>query len=278
MKKTLLFLALLMMIVSSVYAGPSAMMEAVGLGKGKTSVTVFYSGNRQSGNYNTSSSYAGDDSNADTYLFDSGGAGLRINYGLLDNIDIYISYVNDKVKDDEFIGSLNYPGGVSTDSSKMLFGSSSSCGLKYAFIKGPLDIALYIDYESSVYRFEYGYTAWVVPPTPFITDIDHSRTSYSLGMIMSSQLNFLTPYIGVGYRSFNVEEKTQDLDIKVSGTAWTANIGFKWHIFNGLSLYIDESVENQMWSKGIDEAHHSITFDDRSGQTSSFSCGLQAVL
>jgi len=228
MKKTLLVLAVIMLVASASFADVSFMV-APGVGQGKWAAMGMYATNHQGATANIQT--------ADPQRFDATSLGIKGTYGLTDSWDLMGAYSMDtlaSLKDlDDVIPGI-----------KQTSGSTIGLGAKYSIAKAsemfPVDSAVMVGYQQSTVGIK----------SDVAKEVGVTQTTMAIAGIFSKSMGMCTPYGGVAYKILSKNSGKAfgqgTLDSQ-GGTGLMWNLGVWIGIAKDQAVAIEYNTENQKW-------------------------------
>jgi len=234
MKKTILVLALIVAFAASSFASVS-FLTATGVGEGKCALLGLYAATHN-GDLGGQPDVGG--------AMDATSIGVRIEYGLMKDVDILAAYSMDNLI------NINDFGDPYTLAVKQIAGSTTDLGIKYTFAKDGdkiwgmtalMDMAVAGGIETS--------TATIKAEGEGSIDIGGS--SMSLGAIFSKKMGMFIPYGAIAYKSLTANNGRDPqtgvwLD-PVSGVGLALNIGMYIGVAANQAIAIEYNTENQSY-------------------------------
>jgi len=249
MKKVILFIFVILAIPYSSFPSVSFLWDAKPIGAGNISLYSFQ--------YENGVVSADELRGESVYVFPSQGPAIGIRYGLNEKSDILICYISDTMTTNILPGAFAFNTPISVNYATQLSGGTSSITLKRNILstqENPiLDASLVLAYEYSSYVIEYETTFWVMPPVTRKETIGYSRSATSLGLIMSRQVGFASPYIFACAKSLYLGET--DRTAAVNGSGGYLGYGVNFDILGLFTFFWEGGKEIQRWEEGKDKAY-----------------------
>jgi long-subunit fatty acid transport protein len=231
MKKTLIALTLVVAFATSSFSAVSFLV-APGVGEGKIALLGLYGTNHNGAVINSDQNNWSDTNNM----------GLRVAYGLMDNLDLLAAYTMDSMPNIKNFEDMQPVTGI-----KQVSGNTSGLGLKYSLSKAgaevmgyaiPVDCAVAVGYENSVASIKADGS-----PT-----VGMGMTSYSIGAVFSKQVDNMMPYGAIALKNLWQNTGNNRLEL-LDGKALAYNIGIMYGIAKDMAICAEYNLENQMWNE-----------------------------
>lgn len=235
MKKALLAMVIILAFASSSFAGVS-FLTAPSVGEGNWAVLGMYA-----------TDHNGVVANADsmsTTAFDSNSIGVRGEYGLQKDLDLLVAYSFDTLPNIKIIDEDPILGGAA--SGKQTSGTTMGLGVKYSLgeqtlplIGKVVDTAVAVGYEQS--------NAGVKSDA---VKLNITKTTMSIGYIVSKQMDNLMPYGAVAYKMLTQDYGKSSWDA-LSGTALAFNIGCMIGIAKDQAIAVEYNTETDAFGGAV---------------------------
>jgi hypothetical protein len=211
MKKSLLVLSLILVFASSSFAGVS-FLTADSVGTGKVALLGVYATNHNGAVANTDGNLV--------HANDTTSLGLKVEYGIMENLDVLVAYTQDA-----------YPNMYSLLDVKAVDGATTGLGVKYTVMKGVVDVAAVLGYESTTVK---------------IDGVGSGMTTYTLAAVVSKKINMFIPYGGIGLKSLS-RNATAGV-AALGGTALAWNLGCAIGVAENQAVMIEMNHEIDAWN------------------------------
>ena len=229
MKKSLIALVAIIALATTSFASVSFLV-APGIGQGKIGVLGMYATNHNGNLANLE----------DPQSRDTTSMGLRVSYGIMDNLDVLAAYSADTM--------------VNLEDAKQQDGSTTGIGVKYTlspdWLMGlPVDAAVLLGYETSAASIK-------IDDEVGGGKASMGLNTIALAAIVSKKMDNLIPYGGIALKSLTATQKvgSQSMDDN-GGTALAFNLGCMIGVAENTVVAIEYNSENQSFGEPSYKGH-----------------------